>query len=109
MAETKQKIKRIFEIPHFFKDREGNLVRNVLIIDELPPYRGENGFIKQGKIIIRILDEKGNFKAFRLNVPEVLELNQILEMLTKEQLKKIRLLNAERITNLKSKRGAESE
>lgn len=93
------KAKRIFEIPHFFKDGEGKSVRNSLSLEELFPCRDEKGFVKKGQITIRISDEKGNSKAFRLSIPEVLELVQILEITVKEQLKRISLLNIERARN----------
>ena len=34
----------------------------------------KNGFVKRGRITIRILDENRNSKAFRVEVPEALEL-----------------------------------
>jgi hypothetical protein len=103
MNSTKPKTKRIFSIPHFFKDAQGKILRNSLSIEELSPFRDENGSVREGRITLRISDESGNSKAFRLSVPEALELIEVLEMRAREQLRRLSLLNLERIRNEQNK------
>ncbi len=105
---AKQQIKRIFEIPHFF-NRDGKLVRNVLCIEEFSPYLDDNGFVREGKITLRLIDEDGSSKAFRLRISEVLELIQVLELASRRQLEKLRVLNIERMANLRSREEKVSE
>jgi hypothetical protein len=99
MANSKTKSKRIFTLTHFFKDGQGKVLRNLLSIEEISPLRDVNGFVREGRITLRISDESGNSKAFRLAISEVLELIEVLEMRAKEQLKSLSLLNIERARN----------
>jgi hypothetical protein len=76
------------QIPHFYRDAQGNSKRNMLQI-EVDDAQIVNNFPKDGTVMLRLQDDKLQ-KAFKLTVHETLVLGEHLTAVAKELLKQKR-------------------